>query len=116
VIEHSSQVFVFQSCFRLVRFSSQVAAQAAGPPVSHLARLIRSESSDRGDQFVSDRFSERSAKKSCHFGDQIAARGPMARSSIETNERFVMSRRSSSQRTGFRIKADVIAETLIFRA
>jgi len=28
VIEHSSQAIVFQNCFRLVRFSLQIAAQA----------------------------------------------------------------------------------------
>jgi len=64
-----------------MRFSLQIAAQAVGPPVFHRARLILSESSDRGDQFVLDKFplsdqriSERSAKKSCRCGDQIAAR------------------------------------------
>jgi len=33
VIEHSSQAIVFQNCFRLVRFSLQIAAQAVDPPV-----------------------------------------------------------------------------------
>ena len=57
-----------------MRFSLQIAAQAVGPPVFHRARLILSESSDRGDQFVLDKFplsdqriSERSAKKSCRL-------------------------------------------------
>jgi len=57
VIEHSSQAIVFQNCFRLVRFSLQIAAQAVDPPVFRRAHLIRSESSDRGNQFVPDKFS-----------------------------------------------------------
>jgi hypothetical protein len=100
-----------------VRFGTRIDAQAVGPPVFDPARLIRSESSDRGDQFVSDKFSlSDQLRRAATSAINSPRAAPMERSSIETNGRFVMSRRWSSQRTGFRVKADVIAETLIFQA
>jgi hypothetical protein len=93
-----------------------ISAQAVGPSVFHLARLIRGESNDRRDQFVPDKFSLSGQRRRAATSAIKSPRArPLARSSIETYERFVMSRRSSSQQTGFHIKADEIAEALIFR-
>jgi len=99
-----------------VRFSLQIAAQAVDPPVFRRARPIRSESSDRGNQFVPDKFSLNDQRRRAAASAIKSQRArSLACSSIEKNERFVMSRTASSQRPGFRIKADEIAETLIFR-
>ena len=78
--------------------------------------LIRSESSDRGNQFVPDKFSLNDQRKRAAASAIKSRRArSLACSSIEKNERFVMSRTASSQRPRFRIKADDIAEALIFR-
>jgi len=77
----------------------RIAAQAAGPPVLHVARLIRSESCDRGDQFISDKFSLSDQRRRAATSAIKSPRArPLARSSIKTNERFVISRRSSTLR------------------
>jgi len=77
--------------------------------------LIRSESSDRSNQFVPDKFSLNDQRRRAAASAIKSQREIAGVQFDRKNERFVMSRTASSQRPGFRIKADEIAEALIFR-